>query len=76
MLHPGEVGVAGRRHAVLPAGVIAQQLEEVFPDWIEDTESGYKSVTFRGFECVAPTLVPPLAGPRTTIGTLIRPPDM
>ena len=27
-------------------------------------------------ECVAPTLVPPFAGPRTTIGQLIKPPLM
>ena len=28
------------------------------------------------WEWVAPTLVPPLAGPRMTIGTLMSPPDM
>ncbi len=27
-------------------------------------------------ECVAPTLVPPFAGPLKTIGTLISPPDI
>ena len=34
-------------------GVIAQEVERVFPDWVEDGADGYKRVTFRGFEGVA-----------------------
>jgi hypothetical protein len=33
-------------------GVIAQEVEKVFPDWVEDREDGYKTVTFRGFEAL------------------------
>ncbi len=34
-------------------GVIAQEVEKVFPDWVDQTEASYKTVTFRGFEAVA-----------------------
>lgn len=34
-------------------GMIAQEVEEVFPDWVDDLDSGYKSLTFRGFEALA-----------------------
>ena len=34
-------------------GVIAQEVEEVFPDWVGENGQGYKTVTFRGFEAVA-----------------------
>ncbi|MFN0135064.1 MAG: tail fiber domain-containing protein [Phycisphaerae bacterium] len=33
-------------------GMVAQQVEQVFPDWVEMTTAGYKSVTFRGFEAL------------------------
>ncbi len=33
-------------------GVIAQQVEKVFPDWVSTRADGYKAVTFRGFEAV------------------------
>lgn len=34
-------------------GAIAQEVEEVFPDWVGRRGDGYRSVTFRGFEAVA-----------------------
>lgn len=34
-------------------GVIAQELEKVFPDWVDERGDGYKAVTFRGFEAIA-----------------------
>lgn len=34
-------------------GVIAQQVEPLFPDWVEEGADGYKRVTFRGFEALA-----------------------
>ncbi|MBL8880568.1 MAG: tail fiber domain-containing protein [Phycisphaerales bacterium] len=33
-------------------GVIAQEVEAVFPGWVDDNANGYKTVTFRGFEAV------------------------
>jgi hypothetical protein len=33
-------------------GVIAQEVESVFPDWVDAREDGYKAVTFRGFEAL------------------------
>ena len=39
------------------------------PGWLAQIDSGV-------WEWVAPTLVPPLAGPRMTSGQLISPPDM
>jgi len=33
-------------------GMVAQEVEQVFPDWVETTEHGYKAVTFRGFEAL------------------------
>lgn len=33
-------------------GMVAQEVERVFPDWVETGASGYKSVTFRGFEAL------------------------
>jgi hypothetical protein len=33
-------------------GMIAQEVEEVFPDWVSDGGHGYKTVTFRGFEAL------------------------
>ena len=33
-------------------GVIAQEIEKVFPDWVSLNEEGYKTVTFRGFEAL------------------------
>jgi len=34
-------------------GVIAQEVEQVFPDWVDIRPDGYKAVTFRGFEAMA-----------------------
>lgn len=33
-------------------GMIAQEVEKVFPDWVEQRTDGYKSVTYRGFEAL------------------------
>jgi hypothetical protein len=34
-------------------GMVAQQVEETFPDWVEERRDGYKTVTYRGFEALA-----------------------
>ncbi len=34
-------------------GMIAQEVEEVFPDWVDFSGLGYKTLTFRGFEALA-----------------------
>ncbi len=43
--------------ALMPAGrqtgLIAQEVEEVFPEWVAETASGYKAVTITGFEALA-----------------------
>lgn len=33
-------------------GMIAQEVEEVFPAWVEEGAHGYKTLTFRGFEAL------------------------
>ena len=33
-------------------GMIAQEIEQVFPDWVATGPNGYKHVTFRGFEAL------------------------
>ena len=33
-------------------GMIAQEVEEVFPDWVSEAGHGYKTLTFRGFEAL------------------------
>lgn len=33
-------------------GMIAQEVEQVFPDWVSEGGHGYKTVTFRGFEAL------------------------
>jgi hypothetical protein len=33
-------------------GLIAQEVEEVFPDWVGTEASGYKNLTVRGFEAL------------------------
>ena len=33
-------------------GVIAQEAEEVFPEWVDESPDGFKRVTFRGFEAL------------------------
>ncbi len=33
-------------------GVIAQEIEKIFPDWVSLNDEGYKTVTFRGFEAL------------------------
>lgn len=46
--HPEEkLGLPGRQ-----TGMIAQEVEQVFPDWVGEDEQGYKYVTFRGFEAL------------------------
>lgn len=37
----------------LRMGLIAQEVEKVFPDWIDEGADGYKRMTVRGFEAVA-----------------------
>jgi hypothetical protein len=32
--------------------LIAQEVEEVFPEWIDTDPSGYKNLTVRGFEAL------------------------
>jgi hypothetical protein len=34
-------------------GLVAQEVEEVFPEWIDTDSSGYKIITVRGFEALA-----------------------
>ena len=34
-------------------GMIAQEVEKVFPDWVEQRKDGYKLLTIRGFEAIA-----------------------
>jgi hypothetical protein len=34
-------------------GLVAQEVEEVFPEWISTDSSGYKNMTVRGFEALA-----------------------
>ena len=33
-------------------GMIAQEVEQVFPEWVRTDEKGYKTLTFRGFEAL------------------------
>ena len=33
-------------------GMIAQEVEEIFPDWVSTAGNGYKTLTFRGFEAL------------------------
>lgn len=33
-------------------GMIAQEVERVFPDWVGERKDGYKTVTYRGFEAL------------------------
>jgi hypothetical protein len=33
-------------------GMVAQDVERIFPDWVQTGPSGYKSLTFRGFEAL------------------------
>ncbi|MBL8878539.1 MAG: tail fiber domain-containing protein [Phycisphaerales bacterium] len=33
-------------------GMIAQEVEAVFPDWVDEGRSGFKRLTFRGFEAL------------------------
>jgi hypothetical protein len=46
-----EVGADGRLPG-LQTGVIAQEVEKVFPEWVGSTPEGTKYVTFRGFEAL------------------------
>ena len=34
-------------------GFIAQEVEEVIPDWVDEKEDGMKALTVRGFEALA-----------------------
>jgi hypothetical protein len=34
-------------------GMVAQEVEQVFPSWVDTGNDGYKRITFRGFEAVA-----------------------
>lgn len=33
-------------------GIVAQDIEKVFPDWVDSGPNGYKRVTYRGFEAL------------------------
>jgi endosialidase-like protein len=33
-------------------GLIAQEVEKVFPDWVSSDPEGYKELTIRGFEAL------------------------
>jgi hypothetical protein len=33
-------------------GLIAQEVEYVFPDWVDESDDGFKTVTIRGFEAL------------------------
>ncbi len=33
-------------------GMIAQDVEKVFPDWVSESENGYKTLSFMGFEAL------------------------
>jgi hypothetical protein len=33
-------------------GMVAQEVEEVFPDWVDERADGYKAVSFSGFEAL------------------------
>ena len=37
----------------IQTGMIAQEVEKVFPEWVNTNPAGYKYLTFRGFEAVA-----------------------
>jgi hypothetical protein len=43
--HDGQVGAQ--------IGLIAQEVEEVFPGWVQTDEDGYKGLVIRGFEALA-----------------------
>jgi hypothetical protein len=34
-------------------GMVAQEVEQVFPDWVSEGRDGYRHLTFRGFEALA-----------------------
>jgi hypothetical protein len=34
-------------------GMVAQEVEKVFPSWVDTPKDGFKRITFRGFEAVA-----------------------
>jgi hypothetical protein len=34
-------------------GLVAQEVEEVFPEWVDTDPNGYKTLTFRGFEALS-----------------------
>jgi len=36
----------------LQMGLIAQEVEDIFPDWVENDADGYKVLTIRGFEAL------------------------
>jgi hypothetical protein len=46
-----EVGADGRLPGT-QTGVIAQEVEKVFPEWVGTDTQGVKYVTFRGFEAL------------------------
>ena len=41
------LGLPGRQ-----TGMIAQDVEQVFPEWVDKDEDGYRYVTVRGFEAL------------------------
>lgn len=64
-LAPGER--AGRHD-----GFIAQDVEVVFPEWVDTREDGFKTLTFRGFEALAVESLRELHSVQTLAETRLR----
>ena len=47
--NPSAVGELPGTHI----GMVAQDVEQVFPSWVDTGDDGYKRLTFRGFEALA-----------------------
>jgi len=33
-------------------GLIAQEVEQIFPEWVQDNHQGFKAINYRGFEAI------------------------
>jgi hypothetical protein len=65
--NPSAVGELPGTHI----GMVAQDVEQVFPSWVDAGVDGYKRLTFRGFEAVAVEAVRELAGKTNDAGLRI-----
>jgi hypothetical protein len=45
---PDRVNELPGRHT----GMVAQEVEQIFPEWVDEAKDGYKRVTYRGFEAL------------------------